>query len=114
MLRKVQLWDTATGEERAVLDKSEWVERGEAVLFSPDGRTLVTAAKGGRINLWDMATYQLRYSFQGHPERVRCLAFSPDGGTLACGGPGSVSLWQADPYLWRWWRPAFAPDRAWR
>jgi len=53
-----------------------------AMAFSPDGRTLVTAAADGRIYLWDVATGRL-IATQASPDFVDGVAFSLHGRTMA-------------------------------
>ncbi len=85
---------------RTILE--EHIYAVKSVAFSPDGRTLATGNSddgtfyvGPRRNygtfLWDVATLtkisRLQYS------RVKCVAFSPDGTTIASGGVGGTDLW---------------------
>ncbi len=83
----VQLWDAATGKERATLKGA-----GRAA-FSPDGKLLVTTKRNG-IKLWDAATGRERAAFWNKWP----LAFSPDSKTLVTVsddkvGDGKVRLW---------------------
>jgi WD40 repeat protein len=75
-----------------------------SLAFAPDGRTLASgsyqygpAAAGGgtsAVTLWELATGQPRRQFSGHQGMIQCLAFSPDGRTLASGSADtSVLLW---------------------
>src|SRR5262249_47686678 len=55
------------------------------------------------VKLWDVATGKEKKSWQAHELGVYCMAFSPDGKTLAtcCGDwkkgvPGEVKLWDAN------------------
>jgi WD40 repeat protein len=67
----------------------------QAVAFSPDGRRLVAASKGGQGHLWDAATgAPLRVIDVGDIE-LSCLAFSPDGRRVAFGGHQSAQLFDA-------------------
>lgn len=79
--------------------------------FSPDGRTMATAAEGvsgsndspGReVRLWSVATGTQRAECDGPLFRLHCVAFAPDGNFVAVGGGnweedsfGAVLLWDA-------------------
>src|SRR5262249_8482738 len=52
-------------------------------LFGPDGATLVTSAAGGKVLLWDVATWKVRGSLRGHTSGTWRFAFSPDSELLA-------------------------------
>ncbi|WKK26296.1 helix-turn-helix domain-containing protein [Streptomyces olivoreticuli] len=73
-----------------------------AVAFTPDGRTLATAAYDHTVKVWDAATGRLRATMSGHTDAVFSVAISPDGRTLASGsGDGSVKLWDLTSYKLR-------------
>ncbi len=55
---------------------------------SPDGQTIGTAA-GRSLILWDMATGRARRRFS-LDQAIRCLAFAPDGKSVAIGGEDCV------------------------
>ncbi|MEO2003239.1 MAG: WD40 repeat domain-containing protein, partial [Candidatus Poribacteria bacterium] len=102
-----RLWDVSKREEIAtVRGHRYWVN---SVAFSPDGATLATCSDT-EVKLWDVAAYRpgpLRRlersrreapeeigALGGHTGQINCVAFSPDGATLASGSPGgTVKLW---------------------
>jgi RNA polymerase sigma factor (sigma-70 family) len=111
----IRLWDVATGRERACFPGNGQVK---AVAFSPDGKALaaVHGATTGtlpkdaqdRVQLWDLASGQVRAQLHGLPRMVSSVVFSPDGRTLATAGTnhpddpkrhwdatGVVQLWDA-------------------
>ncbi len=57
----------------------------DAVAFSPDGRTILTASVDKTARLWDAATGQPVGLPMAHPRRVS-VAFSPDGRRVLTAG----------------------------
>lgn len=112
--RTVRLWEVATRQERRRL--SGFADPVNAVAFSPDGQTLATGtgdprsplkvgdlkfksnhvrSKPGEVKLWDVGTGLERLQFKGHWGSVYCVAFAPDGQTLATGSDDTTAmLWQ--------------------
>jgi WD40 repeat protein len=78
--------------------------RGEAVAFSPDGRTLASCGWDNFVYLWDVRHPDdkrvVEPQLLPHKSVQLALAFSPDSKTLAAGGYESLSLWvrEADHY----------------
>jgi WD40 repeat protein len=82
----VKIWDLASGRERASLKVH--THQVISLAFSPDGKTLATAA-GNRmlncpaeVNLWDANTGRPMATFPGQTSPV---VFSPDGLILVTG-----------------------------
>jgi WD40 repeat protein/DNA-binding SARP family transcriptional activator len=69
---------------------STWVR---SLRFDEQGAALYSSATAGSLIRWEMARQQL---FEGHIGRVRSVALSPDGHTLATAGfDRSIFLWDA-------------------
>jgi WD40 repeat protein len=71
-----------------------------ALAYSPDGRILASASADGTARLWDLRTSKLAATLQSPAARAHCVAFSPEGTSLAAGyaGPvGLVQVWDLDP-----------------
>jgi WD40 repeat protein len=65
------------------------------VTFSPDGRTLAAGTARGEIELWDVASRQLRSVLHGHSSSIRDLVYAPDGRTLfSASDDGTVRIWE--------------------
>src|SRR5262249_48579435 len=87
----VSLWDTATGRQITILRGHN--HKIHSAAFTPDGRTLVTACYRNRVCRWDVASGELRKSFDLPLPEGRTACLSPDGSTLALASP----FGQAEP-----------------
>jgi WD40 repeat protein/serine/threonine protein kinase len=92
----VHLWDTATGKF-----KGQWLSHPggiRAMVFSPDGKTLLTRGEDGKARLWDWASGRLRLPrpIDHLNADITCVAYSPDGRfVLTSGKDSKVRLWNA-------------------
>ncbi len=88
------MWDTNSGKE--VTELKGHAQRIGEVAFSPDGKTIATAANGEPdLRLWDGATGKevrrlpSKYGFDS-------VRFFPDGKSLLTGGYGPIRIWDVD------------------
>ena len=115
-LKPGDAFDVFRGEARAVVDEEERyptelsavIELGkknhaEAVVASPDGRSIAVGSSDGFVEVYDWATGALRMdlSYQAesllmmHDDAVLAVAFSHDGDMLASGSrDGKIKVWR--------------------
>jgi WD40 repeat protein len=99
---ELRAWDAATGKPRRTV-----TGRGEFTVdfaFAPDSKTLAHVGDDGNtVLLLDTETWTERRRLT-HPSRVRAVAFSPDGHTLA------TTMEARGIYAVRLWDPATSAE----
>jgi WD40 repeat protein len=66
------------------------------VVYSPDGKRIVTGSRDRSAKVWDAATGQELLSLTGHTDFVRSVAFSPDGHRIVTGSDDwTAKVWDA-------------------
>ncbi len=98
--RTIHLWDTSTGKlKHTFSDKNEddketgYIRGVENILFSPDGKSILSLVKDSQIRMWDIATGK-RIPFTGNIGYLTNATYSPDGKTLATVDyPGGIRIW---------------------
>ena len=65
-----------------------------SLVFSPDGKTLVSGGDGDKINLWDLETLRIHQKLVVDQNHTRSIAFSTDGKILASRGYKSIYCWE--------------------
>jgi RNA polymerase sigma factor (sigma-70 family) len=90
----LRLYDVRTGKELFQLCQQE-----PLVVFSPDGKSMVTAGHhDSAVYLWDASNGQQLARWPGHRGTITSLAFSADGRTLISGSADSTALvWDVRP-----------------
>ena len=90
--RDIIILNTITGSQKArLLGHTDEVN---SVVFSSDGRSLVSGSDDMTVKLWDMQTGGAIKTLSGHTELVRSVSISVDNATIASGSfDETVRLW---------------------
>jgi WD40 repeat protein len=68
-----------------------------AIVFSPDGKLVVTAGADKRVRVWQVSTGKIVQVLEGHTKSISGLSYSSDGKYLAsCSLDGSIRVWPMD------------------
>ncbi len=87
----IQVWDIAT--EQHVFTVEKYDRNIEALVLSPDSKTLASADNANSVQLWDVESGRLQYTLKAATS-FQVLTFSPDGSRLATGSSdGILRLW---------------------
>ena len=90
--KAITILDAITGSQTATL--SGHTNRVLSVVFSSDGRSLVSGSGDMTVKLWDMQTGGAIRTFSGHTEIVRSVSISVDSATIASGSyDQTIRLW---------------------
>jgi WD40 repeat protein len=115
----IQVWDSQTGANILTFEKVHKNGVNDLV-YSPDGRSLVSVSEDATLCVWDAATGRLARSLIAGKLGIEEVAFSPDGQRIATASQDRmVKLWdvitgqqlialRADPD--QVWSVAFSPD----
>jgi WD40 repeat protein len=98
----IRIWDPQTGKLIAEFNRHAYGVN--ALAFTPDSKHLVSAGGDKVICIWDLSSKTLLRAFKrdldfGSSARIRALAISPDGKTIAAGmnkfkkDAPSITLW---------------------
>jgi len=80
-LGAVQMWDGETGAPLRTWAGNSEVSGAAvaAIVYSKDGKLVVTTSHDGSARIWDAATGQLLHKLTGHDGPLTSAGFSPDG-----------------------------------
>ena len=94
--RVIRVWDTATA--RPVAECAGYPGRPLDVLFSQDGRSLVSVSDEGAVTVWSLPAGQLIGECHHVRGQVTAVAVTPDGNLVAAGTADSAVLtWRVPP-----------------
>lgn len=91
----IRVWEAATGRLLVRLDgHTSWVGK---LVFTRDGRYLISAAADQSIRFWDTNTWTETKVLRGHTDEVHAVAVSETAQLVASTGKdGNLMLWKAD------------------
>jgi WD40 repeat protein len=96
MDRVVRLWEVHTGKLVSEFRGHEPGQAVQAVAFSPDGRTALSASMDGTARLWETSTGLPLGAPLRHGGPVHAIAFGPDGTAVATASrDGTARVWDA-------------------
>ena len=90
----IVILDAITGSHKTTL--SGHADEVNSVVFSSDGRSLVSGSDDMTVKLWDMQTGGTIKTFSGHTGAVNTVSISVDYTTIASGSADkTIRLWDA-------------------
>ena len=92
----IKIWDVKGGEAigQESQKAAEPAENISDITFSPDGQTLVSTSMGSRTGrVWDAASGQCKFTFQGDPRYAPEIAFSADSRYFASASRRVCEVW---------------------
>jgi WD40 repeat protein len=91
----VAVWDAATG---SVVNRWATPSAIRSLVFSPDGRRVVTAGVESTLVVWDPVSGRETIALKGHRKPALVLAAAPGPRIYSAGMDGTVRLWEGlDP-----------------
>jgi WD40 repeat protein len=96
----VKLWDLSSEKViRVIKGHSDTIM---AVVFTPEGKKLITASADHTIKIWEVESGKQIASWVAHDSVIRDLAISPSGKLLvSCGGDHFARVWDLEKILER-------------
>ncbi len=96
----IHLWDVESGEPVNALERNRrWLR---SIGISLDGATLVREGANSAIHSPNDSVVEVVPSFKGHLDKIKSVAYSPDGSTLAIAMKDWDSVWGDDIVIRLW------------
>lgn len=90
----VRAWDITTG---LMVKKIKTTSPVHACLFSPDGKSIITAGNDRKIRIWNYETGEALHVLEGHQAEVTNLKLGQDGKMLVSAAvDGVIKFWNFD------------------
>jgi WD40 repeat protein len=96
--QSVKLWGASTGQIQNILKRPE-AASVNSVVFSPDGKHLLTGAADSMLRVWDAASGRLLRNIKTAQTYIKAIAFSQDGARVLIAGGINVELF--DVATWK-------------
>ncbi len=91
---EIKIWRIADGSPITSIKTENKVN---ALVFSPDDKTIFAALNGGTIGIWNAGDGANIKQIAAHSADVSTIAFAPDGKIFATGGKdGRIKIWNAE------------------
>ena len=88
----IQLWDKSSGRVLLTMDHDNSLS---GVVFSSDGKRILTGSEEGSAWVWDAISGEQLGELTGHNNAVRAIAFSQDGRRVVTGSVDTtVRVWE--------------------
>lgn len=88
---RTHVWNSRTGQEKFALPSVSTTL--PTVAFSRDGRFLAGGGVGNVVQVYEVATGNIKQTFKGHDAPVFAVAYSPDGRRIASSSKGTIKVW---------------------
>lgn len=91
----IKVWELSTEKELFSLDKG--ISEVWSLVFTPDGKQLVTGGPDHLIRIWDLASKEQVDTLRGHTQPITKVTFSPDGERLVSASEdGTIRIWDVE------------------
>ena len=89
------IWESATGKQYKSFGKEP--VSTEVVLFSKDGKNLITGGWDNKIKIWNIEKGEVIKEFVGHESIISCIDLSSDGKKIVSGSwDKTIKLWDVE------------------